>query len=324
MYQNTTAEFRPELLVAVQEAMAADRKFIADSVFPVYGVNTRTGYYKRIKKGGGALLATEGSDGLVRAPGTPYKQVSRKSDQDNWKCVDRGLKEPMDDVNNQEESRFYDVESSTSIWLARNIRISREQRVAARIQDQTVWGKIDAGEEYLEANLATIDFAKDLRAAKRLIEKRQEDPNTLVISRELWDLITITDKLRLYLFGSLQGNSMITPQQIAEKFELKQVLIGSASYSTAKKGKDVTDDDLAWCWGNSSFWVGQVTEGAPEAGGAGRTIVLEDTTNGGELQVVETYRDEDLRSDILRVREDTDEKVINENSGIIVKVTGLS
>ena len=318
MFQNTTAEFRPELLAVMQEATNVDDKFIADLIYPAYPVKTRTGFYMRIKKGTGALLHTEGSDALKRAPGTPYKQVSRTFEQDGWKAVDRGLKEPLDDVNSQDTARFFDVESSTAVWLQRNIRIATEQRVAASVFGNT-WGSNNASVTMIAANRGTMDVPLDIRTAKRLVDKRGEMSNTCVMSRELWDLIAISDLLKLFFFGQLNGASMITPQMFAEKFELQQVLIGNASYATSGKNKTVTDADLAWCWPVDKIWIGQVQGGPPEAGGAGRRFVLEDTTSGGQLRVVETYRDEDLRSDIIRVREDTDEKVVNENSGTIIQ-----
>ena len=319
MYQNTAAESRPELLVVVQEAMAIDKKFIADLIFPSYPVKTRTGDYMRIKKGSGGLLATAGSDALLRAPGTEYKAIGRTTELDGWNCKDRGLTEPIDDTIAQNLDRFFDVESSSSIFLSRNVRIAREQRVAGTLFGD-IWGANQSGVKYLKANLATMDVPEDLKAAIQLVDKRQEEANTLVLSRPVWDLISISDKLRMFIFGQLQGSSMITPQLVAEKFGLKQVLIGSASFSTAKRGKEVTDADLAWCWPDNKVWVGNVQTGAPEAGGAGRTFVLEDTTSGGELLVVETYRDEKVRSDVVRVREDTDEKVVNENAGTILTV----
>jgi len=57
-------------------------------------------------------------------------------------------------------------------------------------------------------------------------------------------------------------------------------------------------------------------------GGAGRTFVLEALTEG-QLFVTETYRDEHIRSDRLRVRQDDDIKTVNENSGVLVKINDV-
>jgi hypothetical protein len=327
MYQNTAAEFRPELQIKVEEAMGIDNKFIADFIFPLYPVQTRKGYYKRIKRGKGQLLANPGATGvndpLRRAPGTAYPEVTRSSEQDSWLCVDRGLEEPLDDVNKQEESRFFDIESSTAIWLMRQMRIAREARVAAMVFNEGIWGApVESPVAFTQANIATIDPAELIKEARRAVDKRQEIANTMVISTEMWDLITGATKFREFFFGTAGGSAMINRQMVAEKFELEQILIGRASYDTTKLGKNSSDNSLVWTWGNDYFWIGQVAEGAPEMGGAGRTMVLEQLTDG-QLFVTESYREEKIRSDRMRVRSDDDTKVVNENSGMLVKINNL-
>lgn len=325
-YTNTSAEFRPELQVKVEEASQADNAFIGDIIFPVYPSGTRKGFYKRVKRGKGQLLinpgTTDANDPLKRAPGTSYRQITRTSEQDSYMCVDRGLKEVIDDTNKQEESRFFDLEASTAIWLRRSMRIAREARIASQVLDPSIWGSFDTSTAYTAANIDTFDFSADMKAGLRTIRKRQERPNALALSRNMWDLITSSTKLRTYFFGTAGGNAGIDRDMIAKKFELDYVLVGDGSFDTTKPGKDSSDNNLVWTWGDDYFWIGSIIGGAPEMGGAGRTFVLEDLT-AGQLYVTETYRDEDKRSDILRVREDDDVKVVNENSGVLVHINDL-
>jgi len=328
-YENTSAEFRPELQVKVEEAMGIDNKFIADLIFPIYPVQTRKGYYKRIKRGKGQLLSnpsagkTEANDPLLRAPGTAYREVTRTTEQDSWLCKDRGLEEAMDDVNKQEESRFFDIESSTAIWLMRQMRIAREARVAGFVFNEGIWGApIPSNVAFTWDNVETIDPAKLIKEGLRKVDKRQEMPNTMVCSAENWDVISSSTKFREYFFGLAGGAAQITRDMVAEKFELDQILLGRASYDTTKPGKDSSDADLVWTWGNDYIWIGQVTEGAPEMGGAGRTMVLEQLT-GGQLFVTETYREEKIRSDRLRVRSDDSTQIVNENSGVLIRVNDI-
>src|ERR1700752_852135 len=120
MYHNSAAEIRPELQAKVEEAMAIDKKFIAELIFPAYPGKTRTGDYRRIKRGKGQLLTNPsgnaGIDRLKRAPGTAYPEMTRTSEKQSWNCTDRGIEEPMDDGNVQDERRFFEVESATAIW----------------------------------------------------------------------------------------------------------------------------------------------------------------------------------------------------------------
>jgi hypothetical protein len=139
----------------------------------------------------------------------------------------------------------------------------------------------------------------------------------------MWNMIVLSTKLRSFFFGTAGVNASITKQMVAEKFELEQILVGSARYDTTKPGKDSNDDNLVWMWGNKYFWLGQVTGGAPEMGGAGRTFVLEGTT-GGQLFVTESYREEKIRSNRIRVRQDEELGIVNENSGVLVQINELA
>jgi hypothetical protein len=323
-YQNTSAEFRPELQVKVEEAMAIDNKFIAEGIFPVFPVKTRKGYYKKVRRGKGQLMANPGTtaanDPLKRAPGTAYREISRTTEQDSWLCVDRGLEESVDDVDKQEESRFFDLESSTAVWLMRNIRIAREARAAAFTYNPDIWGVGYTGDvAFTEANIETFDAPKALVAAAQIVDKRGENANTLVMSRMLKDLILRSQLLRIYFFGISGGNAAITLDMLAEKFGFEQILVGAASYDTTKPGKDSTDANLTWTWNDRYMWVGNVVDGAPEMGGAGRTFMLEDLTHG-QLFLTETYRDEKIRCDRLRVRQDEEMNTVNECSGTLIQV----
>lgn len=328
MYQNTSATFRPELHAVVEEAMAIDKKFIADALFPIFGVKTRVGDYVKFKRGKGQLLnlpaGTVTNDPLKRAPGTAYPEVTRTSEKTSWSTVDRGLTTPVDDVNAQNVARFYDQEQADAKWLMRLIRMYREGRVAAKINNESIWGTaLESDTAFTTDNLAVFDAPALIREAKRIVDKRQEDANVLVMSRELWDLISLSDKMVKYCFGSLQGQSAVTPEVVKEKFGFK-ILIGEASYDTTKVGKDSSDSNLVWCWGTTYMFVGNVQSGPPENGGIGRTFVLEDLTNGGALFVPETWREEKIRANILRVRQDSDENTVNETAGLLIKVNDLS
>lgn len=329
MYSDTGAQFRPELHVKVEEAMAADTKFIADAIFPVYNVKTRTGFYKKIRRGKGQLLSGLGSNGsndpLARAPGTSYPQVTRTSEQASWVTVDRGLMEVLDATIAQDESRFYDVESFTAIALMRNIRTYREIRVAGKVFNEAIWGAATPSTDnvnYTAANIETLNFSADLIAAKQLIDLRQEDANTLVISRQMWDLAIQSTLLREFFFGTAGGNALITKQMIAEKFGIPNILIGNASQDSTKVNQNSSDANLNWIWNNNYFFIGNVQSGAPEAGGIGRTFVLEDLVNGS-LFLTESDVDWDKRSTKIRIRMDSDENTVNEVAGTLVKINGL-
>ena len=324
MYNDSNFQFKPELQVLVEQAMAADTKFIGDLVFPVYPVKTRQGQYKRIKRGKGQLMTSlgggNGADPLVRAPGTAYAEITRATEVASFNTVDRGLTEVVDHTIAQDESRFFDVQSMTAKLLMRNIRTEREIRIAAKVFNETLWGAAASPvAAYTTGNLATLDFARDIITAKQLVDKRQEDANTMVISRAMWDLVLQSTLLRNYFFGTAGGSASVNTQMISEKFGIANILVGSASYDTTKLNRSATDASLSWIWSDSYIWIGNVTGGAPEAGGAGRTFALEDLTEG-QTYVTESREDFDRRSTLIRIRMDDEQCTVNEAAGTLIKI----
>src|SRR5262249_39896461 len=143
---------RPELLAVVMEAQFADDKFIAEAVLPTFPTETRVGDFLKIPKKEGNLLSTEGSDALLRAPGTGYKRTGRTFTKDGFNCLDRGLEEPVDDVNAADIARFFDAESASARLCHRNVRIAYEQRVKNLMFDTSEWGVIAPAVNFTVAN----------------------------------------------------------------------------------------------------------------------------------------------------------------------------
>ena len=319
MYKNTAAETRPELLAVVMEAQHADDKFIGEQLLPVYPSETRVGDYLRILKGEGGLLdgANDDTDELLRAPGTAYKRTGRSFSKDGFNCKDRGLVEPVDDTNAADIARFFDAESAAARLVHRNVRMRYEKRVKQQIFHATRWGTpLTPLVAYTTALQATVNFIEDMKTGIRIVGKRSEKPNVAAMNKNLWDYIQGSTLIRTFFFGANGGNAGITTELVAKYLGLAMILVAEASYSTAKKGATVTDAKLAYIWPDDYIWIGEVKGGAPEEGGAGRTFLW--TGDSPELFTVESYRDEDIRSDLVRVRQDTDEKIVSEAAGVLI------
>ena len=91
---------------------------------------------------------------------------------------------------------------------------------------------------------------------------------------------------------------------------VQTLAIGRAAYNTANKGKSYSGSFIV---PDSKIIVGQVAGGEFTAGGIGRTLVWAADAAGF---VSESYRDEARRSNVLRVRMNTDEVVIDPNAAV--------
>ena len=102
--------------------------------------------------------------------------------------------------------------------------------------------------------------------------------------------------------------------QIAKAFLIERVMVASATYDSSVKGSAA---NLVPIWGNDYLFLGNVQGGDFSAGGVGRTIVWGADCPGG-LVVTETYRAENRRGDMVRVRQNTAEKIIDETAGELI------
>lgn len=328
MHQNPNAEIRPELNLSVEEAFYSDRFFIADRVFPMWPSETKLGEYAKERIRSGGLMKKSGdSDQTKRAPGTAYKRISGTHEKDTFDCEDRGLEEPVDVTTQLDLSRFLDAERSAAKRVSRQMRRDYEARVAAEVMSPSNFGTaLSPSADYTEDNedhdTTPIDFLKDAQKLGRLIEDRGELANAVVLSRNVADRIALSTKLATRIFGSNHSDKMLTmnivQQFLTDYFNTPiTVFVAGATYdSSKKKSGDHADADLKYIWGDDYVWMGCVAEGAPEMGGAGRTICW--TQDAAGLFVTESYYEERYRSNAIRVRQHTDEKVVNENCGALL------
>lgn len=312
MYINTAAEPRAEITEFLEEARDLEKQFVAEKLAPVFTVDRRSGQYPRIRLDNGELMKR---DVTLRGPTGTYNEVSRKTEWDTYICEDRGLVERIDDVNERIMKDFFDMEVLTAKLVQRNLKIDYEIRVAEMFMDPTMFNATNSTVAYNETNLATVNFPKDLDDAISRLKARAVIPNTLVITDTLWRLVKRSALLQTYLFNNLNtsGTRLITKEHITEAFTI-DVIIPQTHYDNANKAKSAT---LKPIWTPDYFWVGQISGGAFDAGGAARTLTWgADVPNG--LYATETYRDENRRSDMVRVRSHTAEKVIDNSAGELV------
>jgi len=310
MYLNSNALIRPELSTVVEEAAFADSYFIGLKVFPAYNSEHKTGEFMKITQ---AASEVQKKNITTRAQKSPYQKVDRTYDKDNFTCVDRGIEEDLDDSVTAQLSDFFSTEQVTSKLLLRSIMLDHEARVAAAVQNTGNFDSVPSTVVYSAANVATIDPATDIQLAVKRVKKRGELANTMLMNRDVFDRVRQSTKLAQFLFGPLGGGQQITEEMLGKAFGIPNVLIADATLDASAKGQVAAAD---YIWSPNYIWIGNVQGGDFSAGGAGRTIVW--TGDASSLFVTETYRKEEIRSDCVRVRQHTAEKVISQPAGTLI------
>ena len=316
-YSNAAAVHRPDIKTFLEQAREAEKGLIAEQVLGIYSSETHTGRYPRYKLEKGELLNVEME--TERAPHSAYKRVSRSWQWETYDCVDRGLEGAVDDTEQAEMAKFFDVEVKEAKLVRRNVALSYEKRVADLVMSSSNSGFTAANSAvaYTEANIATIDLARDIQAAKRYLEARGVNPDdvSLVMAREVWDRLRRATKLLSYVFGNTNnmGNQKLSLTAVADALEVKEILVSGRHYNAGKKGGSA---NLSAIWGTSTVLVANLAAGDFNNGGIGRTITW--TADGDGLYTAETYRNENTREDIVRVRQNTGEKIIDTNEGYLI------
>lgn len=315
MYPSSGATIRGDLNTFVQEAQAEEKFFIGAIVMPPFEVDLTSGQYPRLKKTNGALLK---SGSTVRTPKGSYGEIDRSWDIDTYDTIDRGIEELIDDTQSRDLARFLNQEVVTSKLVFRAVQLDHEIRVQTAIQNTTNFGAAtNSTVAYTAANKATMDAPTDILAAIERVNDNGEEADTLVMSPNVFNRIKLSTLMQNFVRGSRpnDGTLNITSQALADAFSdngIKQVLVGRARYDSAKKGQTFA---AARVWNDTYIWVGSVKGGDFMNGGAGRTIVW---NKEGGLFVTETYRDEKRRSGVIRVRQNTTEKVVNDGAGTLI------
>lgn len=317
MYPSSGATLRADLAIKVEEASSADQFFIADKVMPPLGVEAKSGQYPKLKLDGAALLDANVTS---RSRGGSYGETSRKWDSDSYDCLDLGIEEPVDDTDAKDLARFFNLEASIARLCMRGVKLAAEKRVAAATFNTTNYGAAtNSAVAYTEANIATIDFAKDIGAAVERVNDNGAAANTIVLSSTVLERLKRSTKLQSFVRGSIVGQTQtpINAQSIAQAFAdygITTVLVGRARVNSAKKGQPYSASSV---WGTTYVWVGYVNPQAssPMDGGAGFQLYW--NAEGG-LYVAETYRDEKRRSNMVRVRQNVVEKVTDPTAGTLI------
>lgn len=315
MYSSSGATIRGDLNLVVEEAAKVDKWFIGGLVLPMTSVPVKSGTYPKVQVGAGELLRNEST---IRDAGGAYGETQRIWTTDTFDCVDRGLEEPVDDVVAKDLGRYFDVEAAKARWVLRQMMLDYEVRCAAEINSTGNFGSAtNSAVAYTTGNIATISFIADVLAAIERVNDKGGQANTIVMSSAVMNRIKLGTLVQNFVRGAIPSDATIninakTLQAAFADNGIEQVLIGRARYNSAKKGQTAS---MSSVWGTTYVWVGECRGGTPDAGGAGRTFVW--NAEGG-LFVTETYRNEQRRSNMVRVRQNTDEKIIDATAGTLI------
>lgn len=274
-----------------------------------------------------------------------YQRRSWTGSTGTFQTQERGLETPISDRKRRKYRNQIDLERFEAIENTRGVLREYEADVIATVVNETNFpasGTTGASLSTAWDNASATPAADVDTGATAIFQKTgvMKSELTLCISYYTFNKLTfVTDVYTRLKIDSAAFGTALTAEQLATYFGVKKVLVSATSYNSADAGQTAV---MAAMWNEdyAFLFVGPPDEGT-EAPQLGRTAVWIDDLDaetadamdaavkadiaaGGNPvipMIVEMYREDARRQDVLRTRGETDEVIFNLDCGYLIKNT---
>jgi hypothetical protein len=307
---------RPDLGAAYEsfDLMSHVNGFVGLRLFKPTPVGVASGNFSKIDL---AALLNDGRD-VRRAPGAPYSRQQFQFTQDQFACSEKGVEELLDDRERAAYGytgiRFDQIGADRAVAA---VLRDTEYEIQAIVQDSTTYTAQATATAGIWSTHSSGKPVTDILAAREAFKTScGVYPNALVMSslahthaRQCAELLDFVK------YGGAPGidPTKVDESALAQIFQVPNVLIAGAVKNSKLPGVAATIADI---WSKSIVTLLRVPETDDLREQCfGRTFMFQDL-------VLEQYRAEDRRSDVMRARQDLDVKVIQ--SQCLWMVTGVA
>ena len=303
----STTWTRPDLGMSVDEFDArADREgFIGSKVAPIIPRARDQGDFA--KRELEAVLREERTD--RQANGT-YPRSNATWTKDNYQTAERAHEGTLDD---RTVRRFDDVLPDAEAWETERVTDivlrSYERAVAAAIFNATTFSAATTAvtNEWDDATnavpLTDVDTAREL-----IVAAFGQEPNALIMNRKVFRNVRNTDQIidRIKYQGFVDVRpGQITPQILASAFDIDMIIVAGALTNTAN---EMASRSISRIWGDEYAMLAKIgTTRNPAESCLAQTLMWaeEGAMDGDRMAVlVEQYRENQRRGNVIRVRTD--------------------
>lgn len=315
-YQGTRGTPRLDLRAALLEFMQSPNDYIGTKIFPIFRTMLQASKYSAITRE--SLTQTADTKRAIRAK---YNRGGLGAKDKDYSCVENGFEIPLDDGERKMYQNSFAADLAAAKQAMTVVLRGQEIRIAGKVFDTSVFTGSALYTTYASApwTTAASDAIAQVNATKSKIRKNcGMKPNTMVLSdTNLQRLKALT-----CIKEAIKYTSRMTDQEVenalASLFGVKKMLVGNAVKNTAKEGQDFVSGDI---WSDDYVFLGITADDGMDLTqpSVGRTMlwVAETPDNVTALQ----YREEQIKSDIFRSNQYTDEHLVDPYFGHLIKVT---
>jgi hypothetical protein len=312
---SSLATLRPDLATFLEFDLESEKAgYIATEVFPMIDVASMSGTFGKIPIE--QLLQQRDTR---RASGAGYARGQFTFTTATYACEEHGAEEPIDDREAEAYAEYFDAEQINTLRAFSAVLRNAEQRVADAVFNTTTWNgaALTTGITNEWDDAANATPATDVEAAvQKIYDNSGLWANALVINRKVFrnlrNCASIIDRINSAGAGSPSKASDVTVDMLKAVFDLDHIIVAGTSKNTAKEGQAATPAQI---WSSEYAMVCKVATSVDMREPCiGRCFhwSADGSSIGG---TVETYRDEPVRANIVRVRHDVDEMVLYPEAG---------
>jgi hypothetical protein len=312
---SSLATQRPDLATFLEFDLESEKAgYIATQVFPVIDVQSQAGNFGKIP-----LEQLLQQRETKRAPGSGYARSNWTFEPATYATLEHGAEEPVDDREAKMYAEYFQAEQISTMRAFSSVLRNAEQRVADAVFNTTTW----TGSSLTTAITHEWDDATnavpltDVEAAvQKIYDNSGLWANALVVNRKVFrnlrNTAQVIDRIESNGAGNAAKATDITVQMLAAAFDLEYIIVAGTSKNGAKEGQAASPTQI---WSGEYAMVCKIATGPDMRDPCiGRTFhwSQDGSSIGG---TVESYREEAVRADIIRVRHDVAEVVLYPQAG---------
>lgn len=309
MNVGSSATIRGDLADVLKENMYGEGDYIGLFGMPILEVGRKSGTYAKIDFSEQATSAN-----VARAPGANYNRTQREATSDTYTCVEYGQEEPVDDGEAADLANYFDAELDAAESGKGTLLLEQENRIAAILFDvATTFLSYTTAVTTSWATAATCTPVADVYNAKIEIKKQVNGGlngakfvalcnDTVIVS--LLNSADVKNRIASTTLAQMGWQAQL--DALAKIMGLDEI----HSSSIQRAGSAV--------WSTDQFGIylvgsGRSLKSMPQVA---RSMLW--TADTAENALVESYREEAIRSNIIRVRQNVDEELLTARAGHVL------
>lgn len=307
---------RPDLGFVLYEYVFNPLGFQMRRALPIFATPEKTGEYPAIKKEGFLKLPEK----MARAPRTAYARDELEFTMKDYTTEDRGLEMPLDDTEKKLYRNLIDAE--IVITEAIGAKMLRKHEIAGTTL-LTDTGSFETAAAHKKwDNKIECDPRFDVKAqAKKIRDTTGVEADSVILSKTSFDDILSSAAFLDQCKGILVPQLMSREEQIAmvaKYLDVSKIIVIGEVKDTSKNPRSSNVTDI---WPSAMVMVAKTADNPENLREAcvGRTFLWEEESP--DMLVMESYREENIRSMVYRGRGYMGEKIVCAELGKLITGT---